>query len=104
MGFTFSHPALIVPFKYLPRRLYSFTGLVAGSIVPDFEYFIRWSNKSIYSHTLAGIFWFDIPMALAISVIYHQLIRTTLIDNLPFFLKSRLIRFRDMDWLAYLKN
>ena len=33
MGFTFSHPALIFPFNYLPKKYYSLNGLVVGSIL-----------------------------------------------------------------------
>ena len=57
MPFTFSHPALILPLKYFPNKWFSLTGLVIGSLTPDFEYFLRMRIKSVYSHTLEGIFW-----------------------------------------------
>jgi hypothetical protein len=104
MGFTFSHPALIIPFKYLPRRTYSVTGLVIGSMVPDIEYFMRLDNASKYSHTLLGLFWFDIPMAILLSVFYHLFIRNALISNLPRFLKTRFSKFQHVDWMEYLKK
>ena len=104
MGFTFSHPALILPCKYFPKRFYSLSGLIAGSMIPDLEYFIRWNTISIYSHTLKGIFWFDLPFALICILLYHLLIRDPLIDNLPFYFRSRLTRFKNFNWLAYLKK
>lgn len=104
MGFTFSHPAFVLPFKYLPRRWYSVTGLVVGSMIPDLEYFIRWNSVSIYSHTLFGLLWFDLPAGLAMAVIYHQVIRNTLIHNFPEFLKSRFLPFCQTNWLTYLKK
>lgn len=58
MPFTFSHPAIILPFKYLPNRWISMTGLIIGSLTPDFEYFIRMKIESYYSHTNAGLFLF----------------------------------------------
>jgi hypothetical protein len=104
MGFTFSHPALIIPCKYLPKKFYSLTGLIVGSMIPDLEYFIRLNSASKYSHTLAGIFWFDIPMAFLVSIVYHHLIRDTLFNNLPGFLKSRLVQFKNFNFLNYLKE
>jgi hypothetical protein len=41
MPFTFAHPAIVLPLKHLPKRWYSLTGLIIGSMTPDFEYFIR---------------------------------------------------------------
>lgn len=104
MGFTFSHPALIIPFKYFPRRWYSVTGLIAGSMIPDIEYFIRYDTMSKYSHTLPGLFWFDIPMAIFISIIFHSIIRDLLIVNSPEFLKLRLMQYKNSNWLNYFKK
>ena len=83
MPFTFSHPAIILPFRYLPVKWFSFTGLVIGSLTPDFEYFIRMKVQSIYSHTLLGIFWFDLPLAILLAFLFHSLVRDTLFFNLP---------------------
>ena len=57
MPFTFSHPAIILPLKKLPKKYISMTGLIVGSIAPDFEYFLRMKSK--YSHTMSGILWYD---------------------------------------------
>ncbi|WP_316786498.1 DUF4184 family protein [Pedobacter frigiditerrae] len=104
MPFTFSHPAIVLPLSYLPKRWVSLTGLVIGSLTPDFEYFIRMRIKSIYSHTLSGLFWFDIPVGLLLTFLFHLSVRNTLIENLPTFLKSRLLIFKDFDWISYFKK
>ncbi len=104
MGFTFSHPVLILPLRYLPRKTYSLNGLVIGSMIPDLEYFIRLDNESNHSHTFSGIIWFDIPMAILVSIVFHQLVRDTLIRNLPLFLQQRFYRFLHTNWLGYLKD
>ncbi len=104
MPFTFSHPAAIIPAKILPRRWISLTALVIGSITPDFEYFIRMKNLGLYGHTFAGIFWFDLPIALALTYVYHLMVRDSLIDNLPRFLRSRLTRFKQFNWPAYARE
>lgn len=104
MPFTFSHPAIILPLTYLPKCWFSLTGLVIGSLMPDFEYFLRMNIKSVYSHTLEGIFWFDLPLGLLTAFIFHNLIRNHLFENLPFILKSRFINYIDFDWNSYFKK
>jgi hypothetical protein len=54
MPFTFSHPAIILPLKYFKKKWFSLTGLVIGSMTPDFEYFVRMRIQSNYSHTIEG--------------------------------------------------
>lgn len=98
MPFTFTHPAIILPLTYLPRKWFSFTGLVIGSLTPDFEYFLRMRVKSNYSHTLEGIILFDLPLGLLLAFTFHNIVRNSLFDNLPTFLKSRFSTFKQFDW------
>lgn len=101
MPFTFSHPALVLPFSYLPRRWASMTGLVIGSMAPDFEYFMRMRVTSIYSHSLLGLLWFDLPLGLLLFFIYDRFVKDALIDHLPLFLNERLSKFRRNAMRAY---
>ena len=103
MPFTFSHPALVLPLKFLPRQWFSMTGLVIGSLTPDFEYFIRMRIQSDYSHTLGGLFWFDLPLGIIIAFIFHNIVRDSLFDNLPAFLKLRFNSFKQFNWNNYFK-
>jgi hypothetical protein len=89
MPFTFSHPAVVLPIYRAKRRFLSLTGLVVGSMTPDFEYFLRLRVRSDYSHTLGGIFWFDLPLALIACFLFHFVIRRQLIMNLPVILRRR---------------
>src|ERR1700679_1542072 len=104
MPLTFSHPAIILPAKYLPEKWVSMTGLIIGSITPDFEYFMRMKVESIYSHTWLGMFWFDLPLAFILTFIYHYIIRNSFISNSPRFLKKRLSRYMDFSWINYFKH
>jgi hypothetical protein len=104
MPFTFSHPAIVLPLTFLPRKWFSLTGLVIGSLTPDFEYFLRMRIKSNYSHTIEGLFWFDIPLGLLLALIFHNLVRDKLFDNLPIFLKSRFSTFRQFDLKGHFKR
>lgn len=104
MPFTFSHPAIVLPLTYLPGQWFSLTGLVIGSLTPDFEYFIRMRIKSNFSHTIDGLFWFDLPLGLLLAFIFHNIVRESLFDNLPAFLKSRFSSFRQFDWNSHFKR
>ena len=104
MPFTFSHPAIVLPLTCLSRKWFSLTGLVIGSLTPDFEYFLRIQMKSIYSHTIDGLFWFDLPLGLLLAFIFHNVVRNSLFDNLPTFLRSRFCEFKQFDWNKYFKK
>ena len=104
MPLTFAHPAIILPLPFLNKRWFSLTGLIIGSMIPDFEYFIRMRIQSIYSHTLAGIFWFDLPLALLISFIFHNKVKNLLFQNSPYCLQSRLLIFTTFNWNNYFKQ
>ncbi len=49
MPFTFSHPAIVLPF--LKKKHFSATALVVGTMSPDLEYFFRMKIQSEISHT-----------------------------------------------------
>lgn len=104
MPFTFSHPAIILPMTYLPRQWYSLTGLVIGSMTPDFEYFIRMRIQSNYSHSISGLFWFDLPLGLLLAFVFHNIVRNSLIENLPYVLKSRFSKFKQFNWNKHFKK
>lgn len=104
MPFTFSHPAIVLPLTYLPKKWFSLTGLIIGSITPDFEYFIRMKVQSDYSHTLSGLFWFNLPLGILLAFIFHGIVRNSLIENLPLFLKSRFSNFTRFNWLNFFKK
>ena len=100
MPFTLSHPAIVLPF----RKYFSVTGLVFGSMSPDFEYFIRMQIKNEIGHTIVGILVFCLPMSILFSFIFHYGIKVSLIQNCPLFLKRRWQGFEDFDWGIYFKK
>lgn len=104
MPFTFSHPAIVLPATYLPKKYYSLSGLIVGSMTPDFEYFIRMKDYSKYSHTWSGLFWFDVPLGLALLFIFHNVVRNTLIEYLPFSFNVRFSAFEKFNWNQYFRK
>jgi hypothetical protein len=106
MPFTFSHPALIIPLLRTHQRFrwVSATGLIAGSIAPDFEKFIRLKLANGHSHTIASIFYFSCPVALVLAVVFHLVVRRPLLAHLPGPLHRRLARFAGFDWLSHFRR
>ena len=104
MPFTLSHPAIILPLIARHSKWFSTTGLIVGSIIPDFEYFIRMKIQSLYSHTLPGLFFFNLPAALVVCFLFHVIIRDSLLDNLPLIIKSRFSSFQNFEWINYFKH
>ena len=82
----------------------SATGLIAGSIAPDFEYFLRMHTGNTISHAWPGVFLFDLPVGIGIALLFHQVIRQPLLENLPVFLQQRLQNVWTTDFLWYLKE
>jgi hypothetical protein len=101
MPFTVSHPAAVIPLKLLFKRL-SLPALIFGSMAPDFEYFFR--MKSRYSHTLIGVFWFDLPLTLALLFIFFTLIREPLVLSLPSPLRARFAHILNINWAERLRK
>lgn len=104
MPFTFSHPAIVLPFLRLRSASISMSALVIGSITPDFEYFIKMKLSGRFSHSPEGLFLLDLPIAIALCILFHQVVKKALIDNLPKFMFRRLFSLRNFEFLPYLNQ
>ena len=102
MPFTPAHPALVLPL--LRSRYFSATGLIIGSMSPDFEYFFKMSVNGIHSHTKAGLLYFDLPVTIILSLIFHQFVKMNLIGNSPVFIQKRFQDTLQFNFLSYLKT
>jgi hypothetical protein len=64
MPFTISHAGFVLPFKkVLPPAV--LCGLMIGSIVPDFGYFVREFVLASFAHTVMGALCVSLPAGLA---------------------------------------
>ena len=104
MPFTFSHPAIVLPFLKIRHASISMSALIIGSITPDFEYFIRMKATGRYSHTLEGMFFLDLPVACIIAVVFHLLVKQPLLNNAPNYFYSRLIVLKNFDFITHIRN
>ncbi len=104
MPLTFTHPALVLPLARMKSNTWSATGLIIGSMAPDFEYFFRMKAFSAYSHTLWGILYFDLPVTFLLSILFHLVIKGPLFANLPRYFKNRSYPLLSYNFLGYLKE
>ncbi|MES2355865.1 MAG: DUF4184 family protein [Pseudomonadota bacterium] len=83
MPFTLAHPAAAIP---LCRRLGRFgvlSALVIGSITPDLHYFLPLAIGRDEAHSLAGLFWFDLPIGFAVYLVFHLFLKLPLLSLFP---------------------
>ena len=73
-------------------------------MAPDFEYFLRFRTEASYSHTIGGMFWLDLPLALALAFVFHSFIRDPLIASLPGWFNRRFAACSDFNWYQYFKK
>ena len=88
MPYPFAHPAAVLPLVRPMGRFAAPSALVIGSIVPDLWYFAP-SVDRVASHSVAGLFWFCLPLGVASYVFFHLLLKQPLIA----LLSSRLAAF-----------
>src|SRR5690554_3240837 len=99
MPFTFAHPMFAAPLKVLKPKYISLTGLILGSMAPDFEYFIALEPYQSIGHSTAGLWLYAIPLSILLAVVFHYIIKIPLIDNLPTaFGIDRKARGLNRDW------
>jgi Domain of unknown function (DUF4184) len=92
LPFTLAHPAAVLPFK----RWLPFSALVAGSLAPDFHYFLSLApdvHFRHFSHSKLGAFLFCLPVGLALLWIFQRWMKLPLISLAPEAHQQRLGRF-----------
>lgn len=83
MPFTFAHPFYAAPLKRIAPRMFSLTGLMLGSMSPDFEYFIALEPHQTIGHTAAGLLQQALPLSLLLAFLFHCIVKDALIEHLP---------------------
>ncbi len=83
MPFTMAHPAFAFPLKYVNPRWFSVTGLVLGSMGPDFEYFLAMEPHQTIGHTFEGLFVQVIPLSVLFALLFHGIVKEALALHLP---------------------
>lgn len=60
--------------------------------------------RSDYSHSMAGVILFDLPMGILLAFIFHNLVKESLFDNLPQIIRQRVVTFKRFNWSHAFKN
>lgn len=89
MPLTICHPVAAVPLRRIGLVL---SALIIGSMMPDFEFFLRLADGKGIGHTIPGIFLFDIPVGLIVLIVFHRLIKFPVLSLLSHHAQSRLYR------------
>jgi hypothetical protein len=98
MPFTFlAHQAPVLPFKWRWPRLVSGTGLVLGSMAPDFGYFLIGMSATRDWHRPNGVLLYCLPLSMVLYLAITRLVAAPLARHVP-----DLGGFRLRDW-AYLE-
>ncbi len=100
MPFTLAHPAVVIPLGQSGLKL-SMTGLIIGSMVPDFEFFFMMREIENIGHKWFGIVLFDLPLSYFIAYLFHNLLRNGVIDHLPNFYRQRFRGVKSFQWNQY---
>lgn len=103
MPFTLAHPAVVIPLSKSGLKL-SLTGLIIGSMIPDFEFFFMMREVENIGHKWYGIILFDLPLSYFFAYIFHNLLRNQLIDHLPLKYFQRFSEVKAFDWNKYARN
>lgn len=102
MPFTLAHTAIVLPFYR--KRWFSATALIVGSVAPDFEYFFKMGSNSEYSHTIAGIFYFNIPVVILLSFVFHLYVKRNLLHNSPRWVQRKFQDLLHFDLTSYFRK
>lgn len=92
MPFTLAHPAAAIPFR---RSSLIMSAIVMGCLVPDFPHFVFMSTRVSFTHTVAGMFVLDLPVAFLMLWLFHTFLKQPILLFLPSGMRRRLVSSLD---------
>lgn len=106
MPFTFAHTGYILPVKKKWTSYFSTSGLVFGSLAPDYDILFRFSENRfhLFQYDLFSIFFYIYPLALLSIIFFHLCCQVILSENLPFFVRDKMSSFLSIDITSELKR
>lgn len=98
MPFTFAHAAAAIPISAKWKDKFCTTGLVLGTMAPDFEYFVHLSPYATYGHQLLGFFLINLPLCYVLAFLYHYALKVPLLQHLPKPINQWMSPFAQATW------
>lgn len=106
MPFTFSHIGFVLPIKKKWKTKFSITGLVFGSLAPDYDILFRFTNvrSHIFKYDIKTIFLLIFPLALISAFCFHVFCRNIIIENLPSKYEQQYQKYKSFHFLQHFKK
>ncbi len=106
MPFTFSHIGYILPITCKWKNKFSSTGLIFGSLAPDYDILFRFTNFRfhLFQYDIQTILLFIFPLALMSSFLFHIICRNMIIGHLPNILKKKYEPLITFDFSMHFKK
>ncbi|MBI3650006.1 MAG: DUF4184 family protein [Acidobacteria bacterium] len=83
MPFTLSHAAAVLPVAKKIENYLPLSALLMGSFSPDFRYFFPDIQTRTFSHSIEGLFLFCLPLGLLALLVFHYLVKESVVQLLP---------------------
>ncbi len=106
MPFTFSHIGFVLPIQKKWKDKVSITGLIFGSLAPDYDILFRLTNVRfhIFLYNFKTIFLLIFPLALISAFCFHFFCRNIIIENLPSKLELKYQNYKTFNFLQHFKQ
>lgn len=106
MPFTFAHIGYVLPIKMKLKKYFSVTGLVFGSLAPDYDILFRLTKVRIhiFQYDAKAIILYIFPLALISAIFYHLICRNIIIDHLPKHYELKYKKYKSFDFIDFLKK
>lgn len=83
MPFTVSHAAAALPLRRLAGGRLPLAAMMIGAMAPDFAYFATLGRDRLATHSIAGLFWFCLPVGLAVWLFFVRVLERPTVALLP---------------------
>jgi len=104
LPFTISHLAAAKPLRRILGKKVTIPALAIGSIMPDLIYFIPIAMSRDFSHSIIGLFLFNLPAALLLLYLFQYIGRAPLVDILPNIILKRINLEKRIGSKSFLRN
>ncbi len=106
MPFTFAHTGYIIPVKKKWPSYFSTSGLVFGSLAPDYDILFRFSENRfhLFQYDLYSIVFNIYPLALISILFFHLCCQVILAENLPVFVRNKMPSFLSLNIFSELRK
>ena len=106
MPYTFAHIGFIAPVKKKWQTNFSTTGLVFGSIAPDYDILFRLTNvrMHLFQYDIVCILFMIFPLALVSALFFHLFCSAVLFNNLPAFYQNKFKEYKAFDFIETFKK